>query len=274
MASRTGRGRGIRRGIRTGSIATERRSRWPGTTIIRFLARMSLSVECRATISNCQSRRHVMRYGPAPVPWAIRPTGMCRWRRHSRERRARRLTSSVRRTIPAGCRTMQSRSERQWFTDGRPLAPLMDISDAAISVSGQLYRVTSTTTDGDNLGRVGYNIYVVKTSATTLVAGGNCSAANPCPIWSDTYLLDSIMQPCTITLLGGSGTVYVSRIGSGGLGVTYTNGLTISYGYVARFRRETGFLGVRCPCGRGEQVPERGRQAVRTIAEVPPAILA
>ena len=104
----------------------------------------------------------------------------------------------------------------------------MDISDAAISVSGQLYRVTSTTTDGDNLRRVGYNIYVVKTSATTLVAGGNCSAANPCPIWNDTYLLDSIVQPCTITLLGGSGTVYVSRIGSGGLGVTYTNGLTIA----------------------------------------------
>ena len=70
-------------------------------------------------------------------------------------------------------------AEKQWFTDGRPLQPLMDISDAAISVSGQLYRVTSTTTDGDNLRRVGYNIYVVKTSPVTLVAAGNCSAANP-----------------------------------------------------------------------------------------------
>jgi hypothetical protein len=119
-------------------------------------------------------------------------------------------------------------SERQWFTDGRPLQPLMDISDAAISVSGQLYRVTSTTTDGDNLQRVGYNIYVVKTSATTLVAAGNCSAANPCPIWNDTALADSIVQQCTITLLAGSGTVYVSRISSGGLGATYTNGLSIS----------------------------------------------
>ena len=129
---------------------------------------------------------------------------------------------------PSWLQDNAARSERQWFTDGRPLAPLMDISDAAISVSGQLYRVTSTTTDGDNLRRVGYNIYVAKTSPTTLVAGGNCSAANPCPIWNDTYLLDSITQPCTITLLGGSGTVYISRIGSGGLGVTYTNGLTIS----------------------------------------------
>ena len=97
-----------------------------------------------------------------------------------------------------------------------------------MSVSGQLYRLTSTTTDGDNLRRVGYNIYVDEDFGDDAVAGGNCSAANPCPIWSDTYLLDSIMQPCTITLLGGSGTVYVSRLGSGGLGVTYTNGLTIA----------------------------------------------
>ncbi len=119
------------------------------------------------------------------------------------------------------------RSERQWLTDGRPLQPLIDISDAAIAVSGQLYRLTSTTTDGDNLGRVGYNIYVVKTLPTTLVAAGNCSAANPCTIWNDTDLLDSITQPCTITLSGGSGTVYVSRISAGGLGVTYTNGLSI-----------------------------------------------
>jgi hypothetical protein len=119
-------------------------------------------------------------------------------------------------------------SERQWFTDGRPLQPLMDISDAAISVSGQLYRVTTTTTDGDNLLKVGYNIYVVKTSPTTLVAAGNCSAGNPCPIWNDITLLDSITQPCTITLLGGSGTVYISRISTGGLGATYTSGLAIS----------------------------------------------
>ena len=63
-------------------------------------------------------------------------------------------------------------SERQWFSDGRPLTPLMDISDAAISVSGQLYRLTSTTTDGDNLTKMGYNIYVVKSSATSLVASG------------------------------------------------------------------------------------------------------
>jgi hypothetical protein len=36
-----------------------------------------------------------------------------------------------------------------------------------------------------------------------VVAAGNCSAANPCPIWNDTTLQDSITQPCTITLLGG-----------------------------------------------------------------------
>jgi hypothetical protein len=48
-------------------------------------------------------------------------------------------------------------AERQWLTDGRPLTPMIDISDAAMSVSGQLYRLTSTTSDGDNLRRVGYN---------------------------------------------------------------------------------------------------------------------
>ncbi len=80
---------------------------------------------------------------------------------------------------PSWLQDNAARSERQWFTDGRPLAPLMDISDAAISVSGQLYRVTSTTTDGDNLGRVGYNIYVVKTSATTLLAGRKLLGGQP-----------------------------------------------------------------------------------------------
>jgi hypothetical protein len=119
-------------------------------------------------------------------------------------------------------------SERQWFSDGRPLSPLLDLSDAAISVSGQLYRMTSTTTDGDNLSRVGYNIYVTKTSPTTLVAAGNCTSDNPCPIWNDTSLVDSIAKACTITLNSGSGTVYVSRISSGGLGVTYTSGLAVT----------------------------------------------
>jgi hypothetical protein len=88
--------------------------------------------------------------------------------------------------------------------------------------------MTSTTQDGDNLSRLGYNIYVVKSSPTVLIAAGNCSSDNPCPIWDNTTLVDSITTPCTITLTGGSGTVYVSRIGSGGLGVTYTNGLSIS----------------------------------------------
>ncbi|MGD0774099.1 MAG: hypothetical protein ABSC05_14880 [Candidatus Solibacter sp.] len=119
-------------------------------------------------------------------------------------------------------------SERQWFTDGRPLQALMDISDSAISVSGQLYRLTSTTTDGDNLGRVGYNIYVVKTSPTTLVAAGNCSAASPCPIWNDTTLVEAITSPCTITLTGGTGSVYVYGLGTGGLAVTHTSGLSIT----------------------------------------------
>ena len=119
-------------------------------------------------------------------------------------------------------------SERQWFADGRPLSPLMDLSDAAIAMSGQLYRLTSTTTDGDNLSRVGYNIYVTKTSPTVLVAAGNCTTNNPCPIWNDTSLLDSITASCTITLSSGSGTVFVSRLSSGGLGVTFTSGLSMS----------------------------------------------
>ncbi|MEO8367817.1 MAG: hypothetical protein ABI806_01275 [Candidatus Solibacter sp.] len=129
---------------------------------------------------------------------------------------------------PSWLQDNAARWERQWFLDGRPLQPLMDISDAAISVSGQLYRLTSTTTDGDNLRRVGFNIYVVKSSPTTLVIAGNCSAANPCPIWNDTTLLDSITQPCTVTVLGGSGTVFITRLSAGGLGVTYTSGLSIS----------------------------------------------
>ncbi|MEO8596166.1 MAG: hypothetical protein ABI759_22800 [Candidatus Solibacter sp.] len=118
--------------------------------------------------------------------------------------------------------------EKEWLLDGRPLQPLMDISDSAVAVSGQLYKVTSTTTDGDNLRKVGDNIYVVKKSATALTAAGNCSAGSPCTIWSDTTLVDNITQSCTITLLSGSGTVYVSRVSSGGLGVTYTSGLSIS----------------------------------------------
>ena len=118
-------------------------------------------------------------------------------------------------------------SEKQWLTDGRPLVPLMDISDSAMSVSGQLYRLTSTTTDGDNLHQVGYNIYVVRTSPTTLVAGGNCSANSPCPIWNDTTLIEAITTPCTITIVSGSGSVYVYGMSAGGLGVNYTGGLTI-----------------------------------------------
>src|SRR5664280_208128 len=40
---------------------------------------------------------------------------------------------------PSWLQDNASTTERQWFVDGRPLQPLMDISDAAISVSGQLY---------------------------------------------------------------------------------------------------------------------------------------
>ena len=129
---------------------------------------------------------------------------------------------------PSWLQDNASTTERQWFVDGRPLQPLMDISDAAISVSGQLYRVTSTTTDGDNLRRVGYNIYVVRTSPATLVAAGNCSSANPCPIWNDTTLVESITSPCTITLAGGTGSVYVYGVSTGGMAVKYTSGLSIT----------------------------------------------
>ena len=118
-------------------------------------------------------------------------------------------------------------SERQWFLDGRPLQPLLDISDAAVAVSGQLYKITSTTTDGDNLSKVGNNIYVVKTSPATLVVAGNCTTGSPCPIWNDTTLVESITTPCTVTLTGGTGSVFVYRRAAGGLGVTYTSGLTV-----------------------------------------------
>jgi hypothetical protein len=147
---------------------------------------------------------------------------------------------------PSRLQDNASSAEKQWFTDGRPLTPLMDISDAASAVSGQLYRLTSTTTDGDNLHRVGDNIYVVKTSPTTLVAAGNCTAASPCPIWNDTFLVESIAQSCTITLLGGTGTVYISRVASGGLGATYTSGMAIGADH-CMVSAGTGFPGGATP---------------------------
>ncbi len=118
--------------------------------------------------------------------------------------------------------------ERQWFLDGRPLAPFVDTSDAAISVSGQLYKLTSTTTDGDNLYRLGYNVYTVKNSATQLTVAGNCSAANPCPNWdSGGTLVDSITQSCTITLVSGSGTIYIADL-NGAVVVTRPSGMTVT----------------------------------------------
>ncbi|MCX6629234.1 MAG: hypothetical protein NTW28_16575 [Candidatus Solibacter sp.] len=119
-------------------------------------------------------------------------------------------------------------AEKKWFIDGRPLKALMDISDSAVAVSGQLYRVTSTTLDGDNLSKIGSNIYVVREAPATLVAGGNCSAGSPCPIWRDTTLVEAITTPCTITLNSGTGSVFVHRQAAGGLGVIYTSGLSIS----------------------------------------------
>ena len=120
-------------------------------------------------------------------------------------------------------------SETKWFDDGRPLSTMIDLSDAAIRISGSLYRLTSTTTDGDTLKRPGYNIYVTRTSATALLAAGNCTAANPCPIWNDTQLQDSISTSCTVNLTSsGNGTVWISRLSSGGLGVTRTSGITVT----------------------------------------------
>lgn len=46
-------------------------------------------------------------------------------------------------------------NEKLWFTDGRPIAPQSDISDEFTLVSGQLYKATSTTSDGDNLTLIG-----------------------------------------------------------------------------------------------------------------------
>lgn len=119
-------------------------------------------------------------------------------------------------------------AESKWFLDGRPVSTMIDMADAAIHVSGDLYRMTSTTSDGDNLKRLGYNIYVEKTSPTTLVAAGNCTAADPCLIWDDTRWIGSIKNSCAITLQGGNGTIWVSRLSSGELAVTRTSALAIT----------------------------------------------
>ena len=119
-------------------------------------------------------------------------------------------------------------SETKWFLDGRPLATMIDLSDAAIRISGDLYRMTSTTADGDNLTKIGYNVYVEKTSPTTLLAAGNCSITNPCPIWNDSSFVGSIKTSCTVTVSGGTGTVWVSWSSGGGLSVTRSSGVSVT----------------------------------------------
>ena len=190
-----------------------------------------------ATIGGAAKLRHQLPerggtcYGFATVRdrWATRRTVMWRWRRLCRRHRDRRLFIERAQDHPSWLQDNAASIGGQWFADGRPLTPIMDISDAAISVSGQLYRLTSTTTDGDNLSRVGYNIYVVKVSPTSSGGGAEIARSdNPCPIWNDTILRIPSATACTITLNSGSGTICVSRIYSGGLGVTYTSGLSIS----------------------------------------------
>jgi hypothetical protein len=105
---------------------------------------------------------------------------------------------------------------------------MVDLSDAAIQVSGSLYRMTSTTSDGDNLRKLGYNVYVVKTSPTTLLAGGNCTASDPCTIWNDSQYAGSIKNSCTVTVSGGSGSVWIARLGSGAMTVTRSSGVTVT----------------------------------------------
>jgi hypothetical protein len=119
-------------------------------------------------------------------------------------------------------------AESKWFLDGRPLTPMIDLSDAVIRVSGDLYRMTSTTTEGDNLSKLGYNVYVEQTSPTTLLAAGNCSTANPCTLWNDTQYIGSIKNSCTITITGGTGAVWVSRLSTGELAVTRSSGLSVT----------------------------------------------
>lgn len=46
-------------------------------------------------------------------------------------------------------------AEKLWFTDARPFAPQPDISGTFALVSGQLYKATSSTSDGDNLSLIG-----------------------------------------------------------------------------------------------------------------------
>jgi hypothetical protein len=129
---------------------------------------------------------------------------------------------------PSYLQTSAVGPEAKWFLDGRPLSMMVDLVDAAIKVSGDLYRMTSTTTDGDNLTKLGYNVYVERTGPTTLLAAGNCTPSDPCLNWQDSRWIGSIKNPCTITLGGGSGTVWVSQLSTGELGVTRTSGLTVT----------------------------------------------
>lgn len=118
-------------------------------------------------------------------------------------------------------------NDLKWLVDGRPLQAYSDYTDAAIKVTGDLYRMTTTTTDGDNLSKIGNNIYVVKTSGTTLLAAGNCTTTDPCTIWNDVTYVGSVKMSCTITVSAGTGTIWVSRLNTGLLGVQQS-GLTVT----------------------------------------------
>ena len=107
----------------TGSTATERPSAWLGTTIIRFRGRMSRSVECRATTATARmAAERVMRYGRARDSMGDPPnryvslapsfsgaTGTASYIERAQDH-------------PSWLQDNAASSERQWFTDGRPLA--------------------------------------------------------------------------------------------------------------------------------------------------------
>lgn len=57
---------------------------------------------------------------------------------------------------PGWLQSEATAAEKVWLLDGRPLQPTQtEVSDAASNVSGQLYKFTSTTSDGDNLSAIG-----------------------------------------------------------------------------------------------------------------------
>jgi hypothetical protein len=98
---------------------------------------------------------------------------------------------------PSWLQENASAAGKSWFTDGRPLTPQADISDVAALVSGQLYKLTATTTDGDNMTQIGGS------GATLGVLNRKLQ-----PTWAycGTQALNDASSPATGNVLGNTGT--------------------------------------------------------------------